>query len=61
MNELVRLGAVSGAGQSDQLVKTIEGLDDDEVRTLISIKDKLNSGLPDRAKLAADTVGGFVW
>ncbi|MET0391379.1 MAG: aroma-sacti cluster domain-containing protein [Polyangiales bacterium] len=36
-------------------------LDDDELAVLESIKSKLNSGLDERLKQAADTVGGFVW
>ncbi|KIG18376.1 hypothetical protein DB30_00661 [Enhygromyxa salina] len=36
-------------------------LGDDEIMILASIKEKLNSGLPDKIKQAADTVGGFVW
>lgn len=44
-----------------QLVQQLSTLDDDEIRTIVEIKAKLNTGLDPRLKNAADTVGGFVW
>lgn len=46
---------------SDPLRSQVALLDDDELAALASIKDKLNSGLDEKLKKAADTVGGFVW
>ena len=46
---------------SDELVGRLNELDDDEIAALTAIKCKLNEGLPDNLKAAADTVGGFVW
>lgn len=46
---------------SDNLKAQVSLLDDDELAVLSSIKAKLNSGLDERLKKAADTVGGFVW
>jgi hypothetical protein len=46
---------------SPELQKQLSRLSADEVRTLIAIKTKLNTGLSDALKQAADTVGGFVW
>jgi hypothetical protein len=46
---------------NDQLVRQLDLLDDDEIRAIVSIKEKLNSGLDERLKEAADVVGGFVW
>jgi len=44
-----------------QLVEQLQTLDDTELQFLGSIKTKLNSGLDDQLRQAADTVGGFVW
>lgn len=46
---------------SDSLKARLALLDDDEIAVLDSIKVKLNSGLSDAIRRAADTVGGFVW
>lgn len=46
---------------SDSLKAQVALLDDDELAVLSSIKLKLNSGLDEKIKRAADTVGGFVW
>lgn len=46
---------------SDNLKAQVALLDDDELAVLSSIKLKLNSGLDEKLKRAADTVGGFVW
>ena len=46
---------------SDNLKAQVAKLDDDELAVLTSIKTKLNSGLDEKLKNAADTVGGFVW
>ncbi|MDC0670582.1 aroma-sacti cluster domain-containing protein [Nannocystis radixulma] len=46
---------------NEDLRKQVALLDDDELAVLNSIKGKLNSGLPEKLKQAADTVGGFVW
>ena len=46
---------------SPELQKQVDRLSVDEVRTLVSIKTKLNTGLAEKLKNAADTVGGFVW
>ncbi len=46
---------------TDEIKRQFEKLDDHEIEALVSIKNKLNSGLTDRLKQIADTVGGFVW
>lgn len=46
---------------SDNLKAQVALLDDDELAVLSAIKVKLNSGLEEKLKRAADTVGGFVW
>lgn len=46
---------------SDNLKAQVALLDDDELAVLSAIKAKLNSGLDEKLKRAADTVGGFVW
>ena len=46
---------------SAPLQKQLATLDDHDIAALTKIHDKLNSGLSDRLKKAADTVGGFVW
>lgn len=67
-NELVRAVRVKNSKvgrQFDALNQTLQArlsiLDEDELKVLDSIKDKLNEGLNDAAREAADTVGGFVW
>lgn len=44
-----------------RLAEQLRTLDDAELQFLGSIKNKLNSGLDDQLRQAADTVGGFVW
>ncbi|MFN4329922.1 MAG: aroma-sacti cluster domain-containing protein [Limnobacter sp.] len=56
----------SGAGLqldalNDNLKAQVALLDDDELAVLTAIKAKLNQGLEEKLKRAADTVGGFVW
>jgi hypothetical protein len=46
---------------SDELKAQVALLDDDEIAVLESVKEKLNRGLAENLKNAADTVGGFVW
>ena len=46
---------------NDTLKAQLNLLDDDELEVLSAIKKKLNSGLDEKLKRAADTVGGFVW
>ena len=46
---------------SDTLKARLDLLDPDEIAVIESIKAKLNSGLDEKLKAAADTVGGFVW
>lgn len=46
---------------SDELKAQVALLDDDEIAVLESVKAKLNQGLAENLKNAADTVGGFVW
>jgi hypothetical protein len=46
---------------NERLVAQLNALDESELAALASIKGKLNAGLDDRLKAAADTVGGFVW
>jgi hypothetical protein len=45
----------------DQLAHQVAKLSHEEVQTLVNIKAKLNAGLSDSLRAAADTVGGFVW
>lgn len=45
----------------DHLKAQMAHLDDHEIAALAAIKTKLNSGLSEAARRAADTVGGFVW
>lgn len=60
---MVRLSAVEDqvAALSEPLQAQLSLLDEDEIAVLASIKTKLNSGLDERLKRAAGTVGGFVW
>jgi len=46
---------------SDNLKSQLALLDEDELAVVGAIKAKLNNGLSEAAKRAADTVGGFVW
>lgn len=46
---------------SDELKAQVALLDDDELAVIEAVKLKLNSGLDEKLKNAADTVGGFVW
>ena len=46
---------------SGGLRTALSKLDDSEIAAISAIKVKLNSGLTDKLKQAADTVGGFVW
>jgi hypothetical protein len=46
---------------SDELKSQLSLLDDDEIRVLVSIKAKLNSGLPAQLQSAVDAVGVIVW
>lgn len=46
---------------TDEVKRQFEKLDDREIEALVSIKSKLNSGLSERMRQIADTVGGFVW
>lgn len=46
---------------SDDLKAQIALLDEDEIAVLVAVKAKLNRGLSEELKNAADTVGGFVW
>jgi hypothetical protein len=48
-------------GLSDDLKRQVDKLSAEEVKALVSIKAKLNAGLAEKSKKAADTVGGFVW
>lgn len=61
----VRVRATGAAFQMDALSDSLKSqvalLDDDELAVLTSIKAKLNNGLDEKLKRAADTVGGFVW
>ena len=59
--ELLRGASMHLEAFSPELQKQVGRLSADEVKTLIAIKTKLNSGLTDKLKQAADTVGGFVW
>ncbi len=45
----------------DRLKAQAAHLDDHEIAALGAIKSKLNNGLSEAARRAADTVGGFVW
>ncbi|MGJ3699986.1 aroma-sacti cluster domain-containing protein [Variovorax sp. AFSI2.2] len=57
----LRNSAVQVEALNDELKSQVALLDDDELAVLADIKSKLNSGLTDALKKAADTVGGFVW
>ena len=46
---------------NDNLKSRLALLDEDELRVVEQIKEKLNRNLADAVKEAADTVGGFVW
>ncbi|MFZ4688157.1 MAG: hypothetical protein ACOYLS_02860 [Polymorphobacter sp.] len=46
---------------NETLQKQLATLDDADIATLTRIHVKLNNGLTDKLKQAADTVGGFVW
>ncbi len=46
---------------SDNLKARLALLDEDELRVVEQIKQKLNRDLAESVKDAADTVGGFVW
>jgi hypothetical protein len=58
---LLRKAGLPVESFSDQMRGQIAKLSLEEVRSLVAIKVKLNSGLSAAAKKAADTVGGFVW
>lgn len=60
----IRLRSTGGAqlnALNTDLKARLAVLDDDEIAVLNSIKAKLNAGLDDALREAADTVGGFVW
>ncbi|HEY1058504.1 MAG TPA: aroma-sacti cluster domain-containing protein [Limnobacter sp.] len=61
----IRVRTTGAAFQVDALNDTLKAqvalLDDDELAVLGAIKSKLNQGLDEKLKRAADTVGGFVW
>ena len=46
---------------SEDLQRQVSQLDEKELAVLVSIKRKLNDGLAEDLRVAADTVGGFVW
>ena len=46
---------------NDDLKAQVALLDDDELAVLESVKEKLNRGLAENLKAAADTVGGLIW
>lgn len=46
---------------SDEIKSQLARLDDDELKVLVSIKEKLNAGLTERLKAAVDAVGVIVW
>jgi hypothetical protein len=57
----LRAAGMHTEGFSDDLKHQLSKLSTEEVNSLVAIKAKLNAGLSDAAKKAADTVGGFVW
>jgi hypothetical protein len=61
----IRVKATGAAFQMDALSDSLRAqvalLDDDELAVLGAVKAKLNSGLNEKLRRAADTVGGFVW
>ena len=61
----IRIRNSLSGGQMEALNDTLKAqlamLDHDELEVLNSIKQKLNSGLDEKLRRAADTVGGFVW
>lgn len=59
--ERLRQSGVPVDALDGQLIRQLEVLTDEEVRILVSIKEKLNAGLDDRMRLAAGNVGGFIW
>ena len=46
---------------SDEVKAQLSLLDDDEIKVLAIIKEKLNKGLADRVQNAVDAVGVIVW
>ena len=46
---------------SDEVKAQLSLLDDDEIKVLAIIKQKLNKGLADRVRNAVDSVGVVVW
>jgi hypothetical protein len=46
---------------NEKLQAQVAKLDDHDIAALTKIHDKLNAGLADKLRQAADTVGGFVW
>ena len=46
---------------SEEVKSQLSLLDDDEIKVLAIIKEKLNKGLADRVKDAVDSVGVIVW
>jgi len=46
---------------SDDVKAQLSQLDDDEIRVLAIIKEKLNKGLEERLRDAVDSVGVIVW
>lgn len=46
---------------SDEVKAQLSLLDDDEIKVLAIIKEKLNKNLADRMKEAVDSVGVIVW
>mgnify|MGYP001597264393 CR=1 FL=1 len=57
----VRRGGLQIDALSEELKAQVALLDEDELAVIEAIKHKLNSGLDEKLKNAADTVGGFVW
>lgn len=46
---------------SDEVKGQLALLDDDEIKVLVAIKEKLNSNLNQRLKEAVETVGAIIW
>jgi hypothetical protein len=60
LQKLARAGVPVDA-LNERLIARITELDDDELDALVSIREKLNAGLDDRLRDAADNVGVVVW
>jgi hypothetical protein len=59
--DVLRKAGLPVDAYSDQMIAQLAALDEREVQSIVAIRQKLNEGLDEQLKKAADTVGGFVW